>query len=121
MMFSLCRYVMPKLPGTHDIKGGIPTNTAYDSVKKTEIEGVAEYADPPPTPREGMINKPISLTPSLPPSLPPSLSSLFLPLCVCYVAQPSVKASDEKDGGEATGASEKEEGEDIYEPIPGDQ
>ena len=59
MMFSLCRYVMPELPGTHDIKGGIPTNinTAYDSVKKTEIESVAEYADPP---HEGMINKPIS-------------------------------------------------------------
>ena len=36
-----------------------------------------------------------------------------------YAAQPSVKASDEKDGGEATGASGKEE--DMYEPIPGDQ
>ena len=115
MMFSLCRYVMPELPGTHDIMGGIPTNinTAYDSVK-TGIEGVAEYEtvpDPPPTPCEGMI-KQNNLSLSL------SLSSLFLPLCVCYVAQPSVKASDEKDGGEA---SEKEEGEDIYEPIPGDQ
>ena len=66
MMFSLCRYVMPELPGTHVIKGGIPTNinTAYDSVKKTESEGVTEYEtvpDPPPTPREGMINKTISL------------------------------------------------------------
>ena len=29
-----------------------------------------------------------------------------------------MKASDEKDGGEVTGASEKEEGK---EPIPGDQ
>ena len=38
------------------------------------------------------------------------------------IAQPSVKDiySDEKDCGEVTGASEKEE-EDIYEPIPGDQ
>ena len=77
-MFSLCRYVMPELAGTHDIKGGIPTNinTAYDSVKKTESEGVAEYEtvpDPPPTPREGM-----SLSPSL--SLSLSLSSLSLSL-----------------------------------------
>ena len=38
-----------------------------------------------------------------------------------YIAQPSVKASDEKDSVEATGASEKEEGEDIYEPILADQ
>ena len=49
MMFSLCRYVMPELPGTHDMKGGIPTNinTAYDSVKKTGSECVAEYETVP--------------------------------------------------------------------------
>ena len=31
-MFSLCRYVMPELPGTHDIKGGIPTVVSANTV-----------------------------------------------------------------------------------------